>query len=129
MSGLYFPHVCQPFLKSTMEITWSLFAKQLEETVSHRFRTPFDTYQQLFSFVAVFYNRAVPCSKGHLGHLFTHIDIESEEFARSLASHRYLSSCVNDSHRVTDKAFKSIKTSINKALDTEFPSPSSFELQ
>ena len=49
LSGMLFTHLGAPYRKSTCEKVWNVFEKEMDETSSHRFRTPMDVMHQLFS--------------------------------------------------------------------------------
>ncbi len=125
--GLYFPHVCQPFRKSTMELTWSLFSKEIEETVSHKFRQPTDLCHQLFTYVETFNGDFSPCSKEHLGHLFPRLSRDYGSLCTVIKEQKYLSVCINDAWDVNANNFAEIKDIVCRALDNEFPNSSIYE--
>lgn len=130
MSGVFYPHLAAPMRKSTYILAWATVGDTLSRTVSHRFRQYNDIYQHLFTLIDMNRGDFVPCSRKYFGRFFL-LGSQShcvDDFCHSLSRHRYLCSCLNDSHLVTSDNYQTLKQQIIEALQGEFPEKSSFEL-
>lgn len=126
MSGVFFPHLCQPLRKTTMEKTWGLYAKDMHLTCSHRFRSAFDLNRYLFAILDIYSGDFVPCSPTLLGD-YSAIGLDNNALFHKLRTHRDKVTCLNDTSAIPDSAFEATKYQLVSILEELFPDKSSFE--
>lgn len=127
LQGMFFSHVACPFRKSTLEKVWEFFSEELQETCTHRFRTPMDVFHQIFTLWEIMEGTFVPVGPRHYGQAFGSLSTQIPEIQRAFASKTYKMVCVNDSIDVNDDNFRRIKAELDCILQATFPEKSSFE--
>ena len=126
MSGVYFPHLCQPLRKKTMTRAWDLYANALRSSCSHRFRNALDLNRYLFAILDIYSGEIVPCTPTLLGD-YTEIKLDNSLLFHNLRTHRDKITCLNDTSAIPDSAFEATKGLVVSVLDELFPDKSSFE--
>ena len=117
----YFPHHnADSYIKSNMLECINEFKPEFEETLSHHFKSTHDIERIIFSYYAVYKNKAVQ----KRGNIFSGDFCILNKFSliRILLSQSTLM-CVNDSSHATDWDIEVLK----KIFELRFPNKSEFE--
>lgn len=128
LPGMLCTHLGTPYCKSTLERVWSECEAELDETCTHRFRTPMDYMHQVFSLWEIMSGTFVPVSEDHYGIKFGTLSKETKLIEKAFSSQKYKMICLNDSIDVTEDNFPSIKAELDRILEQTFPEKSSFEI-
>ena len=126
MSGVYFPHLCQPLRKKTMEQAWTLFEKALNQSGRHRFRNALDLNRYLFAILDIYSGEVVPCSPTLLGD-YSEIGLDNNHLFHKLRTHRDKVTCLNDTRAISESDFEETRLRVVSVLEEIFPDKSSFE--
>ena len=125
--GMIFPHLGTPMVKSTMKNAWDAFEKYFDMVCHHKFRTPFDVFQQVFTVWDIVNGNFFPVGQDYFGKLFS-IFNNIDEIEKSLKEETDLMLCLNDSGEINENNFDYFKSRLDTALNTKFPEKSSFEI-
>lgn len=117
----------QAMRKSTYEKVWSVFGDRLNETCTHKFRTPTDINQQIFTGYEIVFGDYVPMKRHHYGIVYPKLNISYKECADDIRKQRYRMTCINDAPDVTAENFKTIRKYIVSAFEEIVPTKCSFE--
>lgn len=127
LTGIYCSHLGCPFRKSTFKKAWDVLFKELDETCTHRFRTPLDIMHQLFSIWDIMEGSFVPVDPHYYGIMFGSLSTQMEEIEAAFSDKVHRMICLNDSIDVTAENFEQIKADLDRILQETFPEKSSFE--
>ena len=131
LTGIYYTHMPQAFRKSTWERVWKRFAKELDETCRHKFRTPIDITHFLFTLQEIADGDYVPMPRLYYGQYygdgFIPMTEDPKAFSDYIRHHRFKVICVNDSPAVTKDKYEIIRNQVQAAFDEILPNRSSFE--
>lgn len=125
--GMFFSHLPTPFRKSTFKAVWNECGEELDNTCTHRFRTPEDVMHQIFSLWDIMNGNFSPVSKDYYGKKWGRLSDQYKEIDIALQKQKYRTICLNDSIDVTNENFDRIRTAIDESLEKVFPDKSMFE--
>ena len=123
---MFFPHLGSPMRKSTFKEVWDTYEKQLNMVCCHKFRTPYDVQQQIFTLWDIVKGEFFPVNQDYFGRLFNINDVEV--IRECLDSEKDLMICLNDNGDINDNNFETIKEEINELLRKKFPKKSEYEV-
>lgn len=123
--GFLNPHMPQPFTKSCIEEVWKRCGERLDETMTHRFRSPFDVNQWLFRHWALCEGKFAPIHPTKGRQCFDLTDGDTEKIANCIKSHTYKEIVINDSE-IED--FDIAMEKIKNAFELILPEKSTFEI-
>ena len=101
--------------------------KYFDMVCHHKFRTPFDVFQQVFTVWDIVNGNFFPVGQDYFGKLFS-IFNNIDEIEKSLKEETDLMLCLNDSGEINENNFDYFKSRLDTALNTKFPEKSSFEI-
>ena len=131
LTGIYYTHMPQAFRKSTWEKVWKIFAKELDETCRHKFRTPIDITHFLFTLQEIVDGDYIPMPRLYYGQYygdgFIPMTDDPVAFSDYIRHHRFKVICVNDSPAVTKDKYETIRNHVQAAFDEILPDKCSFE--
>lgn len=122
--GFMNPHMPQPFTRSCIEEVWNSCPEKLEETMTHRFRSPFDVNQWLFRHWALCSGTFAPVHPAKGRRCFDLTDGNAAEIADCIRSQTYKEIVINDSE-LND--FDTAMGKIRDAFEEILPDKSLFE--
>ncbi|WP_442773669.1 Stealth CR1 domain-containing protein [Lactococcus hircilactis] len=124
-TGISTQHLPNPFLKSVLDEVWREEPTELLQTISHKFRTPFDINQWIFLFWEIVSGRFIVGPV--IGKSFEISDNEETNLIiyNTLKAQNYKLMCLNDLVRFSD--FEGEKKRLNRAFNSLLPLTSSFE--
>lgn len=122
--GFVNPHMPQPFIRSCIEEVWDSCAEKLNETMAHRFRSPFDVNQWLFRHWGLCSGNFSPIHPTKGRKCFDLTDGNAAEIADCIRNHVYKEIVINDSD-VDD--FGVAMGKIRDAFEDILPEKSAFE--
>ena len=125
--GMFFPHLGSPMRKSTLKEAWGACEKEFNMVCRHRFRTPFDVQQQVFTIWDIVKGEFFPVDLEYFGRLFCIAD-DVNEIGKCLDTEKDLMICLNDSGEIKESDFEIIKERIDALFQKKFPEKSEFEL-
>lgn len=125
--GIKYTHMPQAFRKSTLEKVWKIFAKELDETCSHKFRKAQDVNHQLFTIQEIADGSYIPIIDTYYGKPFQNIPQQLDEINKEIACGKSRIVCINDNSAVTNDNFELLKDSINYSFEKKLPLRSLFE--
>lgn len=125
--GIFYPHMPQAMRKSTYEKVWSVFGDRLNETCTHKLRTPTDINQQIFTGYEIVLGDYVPMKRHHYGIVYPKLSISYEECADDIRKQRYRMTCINDAPDITVDNFEKIRNKIAAAFEETLHTKCSFE--
>ncbi|MCM1125561.1 MAG: Stealth CR1 domain-containing protein [Lachnospiraceae bacterium] len=125
-SGLYICHLPLSYRKSTWEKLWRLFPKQMEETISNKFRTITDLNQFIFVFDALLSGDFYPTNMDKQGRYFNIVDDSNIHIiCDSIIQNKYKRICINDN--CGQEVYEKGKSEIVEALNIILPEKCIFE--
>ena len=128
LSGMLFSHVCTPCRKSAMEACHAAFPDALDETSSHRFRSPLDLNHQVFQLWEMVHADFEPVAADHFG-FAKNIRRDTLEMLRvNLFEKPNLCVCANDGNDFPDEDYSFLREQMLAMFKTKFPQKSDFEL-
>ena len=127
LSGMTFTHLGTPYRKSILEKVWNECYSELDDTCTHRFRTPLDYMHQVFSLWEIMSGTFVPVSEDYYGIKFGTLSRETTKIETAFSSRKHRMICLNDSIDITEDNFMVIKLALDNILERTFPEKSSFE--
>ena len=126
--GFEYSHLSAPFLKSTLKEVWEQSYEWLDETCSHRFRSPEDVNQYIFHNHQYVTGKFHPHNWRKDGKSFQLNDGEKsnniKETCEAIRNAQYKIICVNEADVVH---FEETKKKIIDAFESSFPQKSCFE--
>lgn len=122
--GLRAHHLCQAYLKKTLETVWEAEADTLHETSSHKFRDERDVNQYIFKFWQLLQGNFNPYNMRKFGRMLNP-STQLSEICSQIIYRKQKVMCLLDPPEVD---FEYAKACINEAFETAFPNKSSFEL-
>lgn len=127
LPGMYFSHLGVPFCKSTFNQVWNDIPEKLDDTCSHRFRTPRDINHQIVTLWDIISGNFCPIEPNYYGKVFSIFPHQIQSISDSFTSHTNKMICLNDTYLITEDEFLTLKESIGAILQSAFPEKSSFE--
>lgn len=126
--GFEYSHLPSPLLKSTFEKVWAENTEWLEETCSHRFRSPEDVNQYIYRNDQYVTGTFHPHNWRKDGKAFqindTELNNNVEETCDAICTERYKMICVNEADVVH---FNETKEKVLNAFEKVLPEKSYFE--
>lgn len=123
-TGFYEPHLPQAYLKSNLEMVWSMFPKDFLRTCKSRFRKSSDINHFLFRYVHLVEGKFYPQKYGWLGKYYQADDNTCNDISIDIAERKYKIIAINDGD-ILD--FDNVRNTINQALDKAYPMVSGYE--
>jgi len=123
-SGIKWHHLPVPYLKSTLEDSWSLYYDSLDKTSKNKFRSITDVNQYVFRNHQLVNGNFSPYNVDALGK-FYNLPHLLDNLEQDLNNDSYKIYCINDSNEIED--FDKVKTKVIDLLDRKLPNKSSFE--
>ncbi len=125
-SGFYTAHGAAPLCRRTYEAVWQKEYSLLDNTCSHRFRSPDDVSPYLLREWQKLSGDFVPVNI-HKKFAYFNVSNDNRALLRAIQSRKAAMLCINDANGKID--FESAKKQINEAFEKRLPLPSSFEKQ
>lgn len=123
--GLNTHHLPQAYRKETFREVWEAEHDWLDETCSHRFRSPEDVSQVVLKNWQLMKGTFTPYNKRKFGKVFL-IEQDLQEIRNVLLNQKYKAVCLNDDPAIQD--FDGTKQKLIEIFEQVFPEKSSFEI-
>lgn len=106
---------------------WNLFAERLNDTGCHKFRTPTDINQQIFTAHEIVWGDYIPMNRYYYGVVYPMLSKSYKECANNVRTQCYRMTCVNDAPDITAENFEAIRNHIIAAFEEVLPHKCCFE--
>lgn len=123
-TGFFEPHLPQPYSKSHLKESWSLFGEAFKKTCQSQFRLSSDVNHYLFRYHHLVSGRFHPITPQARGRYFEIADNNVDEVSELIESGGVPLLTINDGE-VND--FDSVKQRVNASFAHRFPDASDFE--
>ena len=127
ISGLEFPHLCVPYLKSKMEECYENYEKKMDEMCSIKFRSYRDVNQQIFQLWEMINDSFEPVERNHYGKAFFLKYNDISKIQKNLENNHYKCICLNDDSSIGNDKFEEMKQWMQTILEKNLNKKSSFE--
>lgn len=127
LTGMEYSHLGLPYRKSTFEQIWDEIPEYVDETCSHRFRSPFDISHQIAMLWEICNGSFEPVSQTHYGKFHSLRREFISDVQNDIRNAEKLMLCINDNEYVQHEDFLQMKQQLHDAFEEKLPHKSSFE--
>ena len=117
-------HLATPFLKTTLEETWTESTDILKHSCMNKFRSPLDVSQSVFRYKQLAKGMFQPVSKRSRGK-FVSMKNEVSTITEDILNSAYKMLCINDAPDLPN--YEEIAAAVISAYEKKLPNKSSFE--